>query len=86
MGLIPGKRRIPKSTTHSRRQQRELPNQIRETMMGDTIITKGHCNEKEEDPECQCYLRRGIFLPPGLHLVQDQDNTNTGNDGAYGRR
>ena len=81
MALIPGKRRISKSATQYRRQQRQAPSQNHESMLEDARV-KDHCQEEMDDPECQCYLRRGTFLPPGLDPLEDKDNTE---DGAYGK-
>ena len=46
---------------------------------GDTL-TAGSKDCKGHEPDCQCYLRRGVFLPPGVEpdavdLQDSRDNS-----------
>jgi len=71
MAQIKGKRRPPKVTT----KQLQLQQQRK----------KNYNNEEANcinDPECQCYLRRGLFLPPGL---EELVNAKEASDTADGR-
>jgi hypothetical protein len=40
------------------------------------------CDNDEDGPDCQCFLRRGLFLPPGM----DEEILDEGGDAAEQRR
>jgi hypothetical protein len=59
-----------KKTSKRRREKKEK----RETHQRSSDQKK--TDDCHEEQGCQCYLQRGIFLPPGV----DEDETNNGPD------
>lgn len=59
MAQIKGKRRVNKPKPPPKKK-------------GSTATEAMSCNDK---PDCQCYLRRGLFLPPGLDEVENRNDS-----------
>jgi hypothetical protein len=41
-----------------------------------TVKNAALCDNDEDGPDCQCFLRRGLFLPPGM----DEEMLDEGGD------
>lgn len=74
------KKRQQQRTNNKKPKERKATTQTTATSSDTTLSDKTKappsCENLEDGPDCQCFLRRGLFLPPGMddeEIFDDHD-------------